>query len=74
MKAGTREFVRFAYENPEVYRLMFGAGVRNLMKEPVYRAASEATMRKTSTELYGADIYNLEDIDRFVDRVLDSLL
>lgn len=111
LKAGAREFVHFACENPEVYRLMFGSRVPNLMKEPVYRAASEAAMRKTVTELYGADIYNLEDtaksqkecihayayfallnglardvidglvdlytpedIDRFVDRVLDSLL
>lgn len=111
LKAGAREFVHYAYENPQAYKLMFGSQVPNMMKQSVYRRASESAMRNTVLEIYGEDIYDLEDtsksqrkcvhayaffallngiardvidglvdlnsseeIDLFLDRVLDSLL
>lgn len=64
LKAGAREFVQYAYENPQAYRLMFGTKVPSMMKQPIYREASERAMRNTVLEIYGEDIYAVDDTSK----------
>jgi len=62
LKAGARETVHMAFENPESYRLMMGNLVPSLTDYPVFYDAAEDSFEALNKELYGEGVYDRHDL------------
>ncbi len=62
LRAASRAFVHFAWENPQSYRLIFGQRVEALTQYPVFRDAAEDAFEASVFEMYGEPIYDRNDL------------
>lgn len=60
-KALSREYVYFATDHPNVYRLMFGT-LNNFSQYPGLKEASDNAYRTSVIMVYGEDRYDSEDV------------